>query len=387
MNSAERCPWCGGEISRAKFEDITARIRAEEQRHAQAQELLIRQRLQEDHDVELKSEKKKALSAGKDEAQKALKPQLDELQKALQEAKEAGETLKSQLDEQKSAAKAAQKETDKIIKSQLDQQRSILEGEHDKQLAKKDGDHKREIEKWQTEVKDLGRRLEKKTANDLGDGPEVDLFETLKGEFAEDCVVRVKPGEAGADIHQTVKHRGENCGLLVYDSKNRMQWKYEYAKKLRRDQIAVEADHAILSTTSFPTGKKELCIEENVIVVNPVRVIHIVRILRDAMVKMHKLALSMKDKKTKVEQIYQLITSDEYTQKLAEAVRLTDGILNLDVKEKKEHDKTWKARGMLATNLKRVLNEIDDDVYTIVGGKGSDDFDKRAVAQQAEEPF
>ncbi len=387
MNQSERCPWCGSEISRAKFTEVTARIRADEQRKAQAQESLIRQRLEDDHRVKLENEKKKAVKAGRDEMEKLLKSQVEELRKAAQSAKEAESTLKSQLETQKNAVKAAQKETEKLLKSQLDEQRSVLASDHDKQLAKKDAEHKQTVEKLRAELKDLGRRLEKKTPNELGDGPEVDLFETLKGEFAEDYVERVKRGEAGADIHQTVKHRGENCGILVYDSKNRLQWKYEYAKKLRQDKIAAAAEHAILSTNVFPTGKRELCIEEDVIVVNPARVIHIARILRDVMIKMHKLTLSIKERKTKVEQIYQLITSDEYTQKLTEAVRIADGILNLDVKEKKEHDKTWKERGMLATNLKRVLNEIDDDVYTILGGKGSDDFDKEAIAQQVEVPF
>jgi hypothetical protein len=240
------------------------------------------------------------------------------------------------------------------------------------------------MERLQTEIKDLGRRLEKKTANELGDGPEVDLFEALKGEFPDDHVVHVKRGEAGADIHQTVKHRGEKCGLIVFDSKNRLQWKYEFAKKLRQDQIAAEAEHAILATTVFPTGKKELCIEEMVIVVNPLRVIHVARILREAMIKLHLQGLSIKERKTKVEQIYQLITSDEYAQKLAEAGRLTEAVLNVEVKEKKDHDKTWKERGILLTNLKRTLREIDDDVYAIVGGKGTEDVNDREVAFEEE---
>jgi hypothetical protein len=166
-----------------------------------------------------------------------------------------------------------------------------------------------------------------------------------------------------------------------------MQWKYEFAKKLRQDQIAAEAEHAVLSTIAFPTGKKELCIEESVIVVSPVRVAYIARILRDAMIKLHLQGLSIKERKTKVDQIYQLITSDDYAQKISEAVRIADAILDLEVKEKKDHDRTWKERGTLATNLKKTLQSIDDDVYSIIGGKGSEDIEEPQVAQEAESLF
>ena len=105
------------------------------------------------------------------------------------------------------------------------------------------------------------------------------------------------------------------------------------------------------------------------------------------MIKLHLQGLSIKERKTKVEQIYQLITSDEYAQKLSEAGRLTDKILSVDVKEKKEHDKTWRERGMHLTNLKKVLREIDDDVYTIIGGKGTEDLDARHLAQEEEVRF
>jgi hypothetical protein len=316
-----------------------------------------------------------------------MKSQFVEQQAALQTAREAAKVMKAQLEQERKANQAAQKENEKTIKAKIDEQRQILDLAQAKELAKKDSDHKRETDKLQEQLKEMGRRLEKKTANEIGEGSEVDLFEALKGAFPDDFVNRVKKGEAGADIHQTVKHRGENCGLIVFDSKNRMQWKYEFAKKLRQDQIAAEAEHAILSTTVFPTGKKELCVEENVIVVNPLRVIHIASILRDAMVKLHLQGLSIKERKTKVEQIYQFITSDEFAQKLSEAVRLTDQILNIDVKEKKEHDKTWKERGTTLTNLKNLLREIDDDVYGIVGGKGTEEPEETEITHDKEVPF
>jgi hypothetical protein len=344
MDNVERCPWCGGEISRSKFEEITTRIRAEEQRKSRAQEVQIKQTLEQRYKAQLEKEKKTWLETAKVESEKVANKRLIEL-------------------------------------------RQVMTTDHGKALAKKDGDHKRAVEKLQADLKDLTRRLEKKTANELGDGAEVDLFEALKAEFPDDYIARVKRGEAGADIHHTIRFRGEKCGLIVYDSKNRMQWKYEFAKKLRQDQVSVEADYAVLSTTVFPTGKRELCNEENVIVVNPLRATYVARILRDALVKLHKQAVSVAQRQTKVQQIYELVTSDEYSQKLSESIRLTDSILNIDVKEEKEHARTWKERGMLLTTLKKVLRDIDEDVYAVLGGKETKTEEHSTVGSSEEIPF
>lgn len=344
MSEEERCPWCGAEITRAKFDEITSKIRAEEQSKAQAQESKMKKTFETQFASRLEEEKKKS-----------------------------AEATKSLLEQS--------------MKLQLDEQRIIFDAALEKGLAKRDAEHKREMEKTQSKLKELGRQLEKKTANELGELPEIDLYETLRRDYPDDEIQRVKPGAAGADIHQTVKHRSKTCGLIILDSKNHMAWRNDFASKLRQDQIDAKADHAILSTTVFPSGKRELCILNSVVVVSPSRVTHIVQILRDAMIRLHIQGLSVEERQTKVEQLYRLITSEEYSQKLAEAIRLSEGILNLEVDEQRQHQKTWKTRGTLATKLKKTLQEIGDDVYSVIGGKGTEEFDEQAIAHDEEVPF
>src|SRR5439155_17250111 len=130
-----------------------------------------------------------------------------------------------------------------------------------------------------------------KTAYEIGDGAEIDLYEALREQFPSDTIKRIPKGQPGADILHEVQHKGEVCGRIVYDSKNRQAWQSTFATKLRQDQIAAHADHAILSTTAFPAGKKELCIESDVIVASPLRVVPVVELLRQPMVKMHVMGL------------------------------------------------------------------------------------------------
>jgi len=130
--------------------------------------------------------------------------------------------------------------------------------------------------------------------------------------------------------------------------------------------MEAKAEHAILATTVFPSGKKELCVESDVIVVNPARVGYIVHLLRHAMVNMYIRGLSMKERTGKMTQLYRFITSEGYTQRFKEATKLTTEILDLDVQEKKAHDSVWRKRGALGTRLNHVLREVDTEISAIV---------------------
>src|SRR3989442_15334599 len=87
-----------------------------------------------------------------------------------------------------------------------------------------------------------------------------------KGEYPDDQITRVPKGTAGADIIHVVKHNGKECGKIIYDSKNRKGWRDDYVTKLREDQIAAKAEHAILSACKFPAGAHQLEVREGVII-------------------------------------------------------------------------------------------------------------------------
>src|SRR5262249_3624669 len=158
----------------------------------------------------------------------------------------------------------------------------------------------REKDAAQKRVADLERRLQKRTPHELGDGAELDLFETLRDAFPGDHISRVQKGEAGADIHHEGFHNGQCCGLIVIDSKNRQVWQNTFVTKLRRDQLDAVAHHAILATTVFPSGEKELCVRDGVILVSPARTIFVVQLLRASMVRLHIQGLSMKERNAKM---------------------------------------------------------------------------------------
>jgi len=416
QTATETCPLCGTELSRVKFQEIQAKIREEERGRLAEQkkkfsdaEAILRHRLEEEYKKDLQAHTEAAVKKAKQEASDQLEQiatERDQTAKKLKEAEQREAAAKKQADQGKEAAvKLAKQQADEQIKKvaaerdqankkleeaeareaeirkqaleqaekkhqkELLDQRAALEKDKDTSLLKQQSEFNREREALQKKVKTMDQQLQKKTANELGDGGEIDVFETLRDTFPNDKITRIKKGQPGADILHEVLHKGQVCGKIILDSKVRQGWQNSYVTKLRQDQVDASAEHAILTSSVFPAGKKEMCVESDVIIVHPARVVHIVHILREAMLTMHVRGLSMKERAGKMSKLYKLVTSDAYCKKFSEAGRLAQEILDLDVHEKKAHDNMWKKRGAFAIRINNVLREIETDVAAVIEGE------------------
>lgn len=420
-----KCPYCGNTVPQARFVQIQARIRAEEQQKLAEQkkklasvEANLKREYEQKAKMELEVEVKRIAEKERKATEQRIKEQtaklLSERDGALQKLKaaQANEAvLKKQMSEEsaravkkaieaerKAAAERTQVETQKllmerdaalqkvkageareaslkkqmseqaerILKKELEKQRVVLERDRDQRERKLLAEHARKVDNFEKRVVLLQRQLQEKTANELGDGAEIDLYEELRSRFPSDDIRRVPKGQPGADIHHEVYYKGESCGKIVYDSKNRRDFKDEYATKLRADQTEARAEHAILATCFFPRGEKELCIRNHVIVVNPSRACYVAELLRDGLLDMHVRNLSAKERTSKMAQLYELIGSPQFKQKLAEIDRLSDQLLELDVEETRAHQNVWKKRGLLMKQLKNMTREIDTDIRSII---------------------
>lgn len=385
--ATEKCPWCGSTVSRVKFIDIKNKIAEEEHQKLAEERTLMEQqfsakmqkaemRLREEADGKLAE-----ISAERDEAAAKIKElQANEAAVRKEAAAQAEARVKeeasgklSTLAAERDEATAKLKQLETASKKELEQQRAVLEKDRDAQVLKVQVQNNREREQLQQKIGALTRQVQHKTADELGEGAEIDVFDALRDAFARDDIKRVKRGEPGADIRHQVVYRGESCGTILIDSKNRNSWQNSYVTKLREDQMAEKAEHAVLATTVYPRGKKELYVdkETGVIVVNRARAVEIVRLLREAMTRMSALKLSQTEKANKKEQLYKYIASEVFRQHLVEATRLSNEILDLDVEEKRTHDKTWEKRGKMATRLRNAVGVIDTEVGAIVEGRAS----------------
>lgn len=324
----------------------------------QARKLAEQQaREQREASEKVKQEAAAKEAAAREEARKAAEAALGP---KLAEAEQGRKAAEQQL-------QAAKAEQDNVLNQRLKEQREALEKAGTEALNAERAKSFNEKLKVEQKLQEAQRQLQQKTAEELGEGAELDLFEALREEFPEDKISRVDKGVAGPDIVHNIAHNGRICGCIIYDSKNRNQWRYDYATKLRQEQLAVNADHAILSTHVFPAGARQIHIHDGVLIANPARVLVLVELLRKQIIQSHALRLSNEAREKKTNQLYEFITSDQATQLLDHIEARADDMLELDVKEQKAHATTWKTRGQLVRAVQRARADFVSQIDRIIG--------------------
>jgi hypothetical protein len=415
----DRCPWCGQPVSHEKFKEIRERIEAKEhERSAQVERRLKEEIAREKTEVQakLKAEVERARKDGaaaletatrdatakvlaataqaRKAAEAALAPKLAEGEKARAEVerirKESAKRVQAAREEAASAAQmmlapklAAAEKAKKTAEQQLEvlrtnqqaalnqrlqEQRGALEKAQTVAVNSERAKNFKQNQKLEEKLQQLQRQLQSKTAEELGEGAEIDLLEVLKDEFPEDDIRRVGKGKEGADIVHKVMDKGRGCGSIVYDSKNRNAWRNDYVTKLRADQLAAKADHAVLATQVLPAGARQLHLQDGVIILNPARAVVVAAVLRNHIMQTHALRLSGEARTDKTARLYAFMTSDRCAQLLDQIETETEDMLDLEVKEKKAHDATWKRRGQLIRSVQRVHVELTSELDRIVGG-------------------
>lgn len=267
-------------------------------------------------------------------------------------------------------------EFEKQRKKELADVRLILAKDRDAALARKEAEFARERDALQKKIVDISKRVTK-AGGEIHEGGELDLFDELRGAFGEDQITR-----KGANLLVDVRYKNKSAGRLLIATKPRAAWQQAFVTKLRQEQSEAGADHAILATTVFPAGRRELFVDLGVIVVAPARVRAIVEVLRKALIAMHVAKLSEAERADKLNKLFKFITSAPFKKRLAEASDLTTAALQIDVDEKRQHDLVWRKRGTVLTRIRQVLRDIDTDVSAIVESR-DDEPPKATVLRPA----
>jgi len=427
------CPWCEQPVSHAKFEEIHKQIQANERAQTRAIERRLKEE-HELKVAEAKAVADAAIAKAKREADAALALANEQAEAAVQAARmeatakvveetaakvKAAEDAKALADKlladerataadllakakrdadaaaalavTQATAKAAEEGAAKIkaaedakaladklladeraaAASRLVEQREALEDHSAKLLATEQARAFDEQQKLERTIDHLKRQVQKKTAGELGEGAELDLYEELKREFPTDDIRRVKKGLPGADIVHKIIESGTVAGCVVYDSKNRTAWRNDYVTKLRADQLAEKADHAILASRVFPAGSSQLATQDGVIIANPARVVALAGLIRGHITHVATLRLSESDRAEKMAAVYDFVTSDRCSQLFDQMDALYADLLALDEKEKTSHDLTWRKRGELVRTLQKTQGTLTSEIDLIVTAPGA----------------
>ena len=323
--SVETCPLCGNALTGARYRQAMARLERVEKDRMTALETSLKAQFAE-------QERTAAVKAAAETAA--------QIEKARREAsKAATAALTPKIAE--AVAQAVQVERTKVYGEKL-----ALE----------------------QQLEDMKRKLQRKSAHDIGEPAEVDLHAALIAACPEDRVSRVAKGVKGPDVIVEVVYQGTVAGKIILDSKDHARWSNRFTQKLRDDQLAANADFAILSTSIFPAGKRHIHVQDNVIVASPARVPVLVELLRRLVIQNHVLKLSIEARSEKADAIFDFITSAACSDLFERVAKLTSEMEAIDRAETVAHEKVWSKRADVNRAIRSAYEEFAGTVHRIIGG-------------------
>jgi len=287
---------------------------------------------------------------------------------AEEAAKMRQEEAQTQIDAANAKARQAEANREAAAEARAREVREAMEKDKADALAAQKAVDDAKMAKLSAELDTIKRQVEQQRADLLGEGAHIQLLDALKTAFPGDNIRRIRPGVSGADILHTVMQNGQECGTIIYESKNSTRWLDEYVKKLVRDQTAAHADHAVLATLAFPAKTSQIEIRDGVIVVNPARAVAIAQLLRRHLLHVHTLRLSKSDRQGKMAELYDLLTSERYRFLTGRLDTESDALLKMQEDDKKYHDRHWEKEGKLIVSMQKVKAEMDLAIGLIIGG-------------------
>ena len=389
--AAETCPYCEQAVPNDRAEEIRARFDAAQRRQMADNKAKLdseiaaaRTKIEEEKNAELQQVKLAAaveLQKQKDEANLQRQAAVEEgksiANAALQQtiAKMASDQLevKSKFEEAERQRLAAleevaksQQKIEEIVSQRTTEVRTAMEKSKVDDLNALKAQHAEESRKMNDQIAALQKRVQAEE----GEGADLKLVDVLKARFPTDDF-RAIAKNSGTDLVQTIKNNGKVCGRIVYDTRNRNAWNPVFATNLHTDLVSAKADHAVLTSSKFPTGTQQIVVWDGVVVCNPARVVAIAEILRLEVIRNYAQRVSAEDKDSKTTKLYAFITSDEYGKLLDSVAGNDEKLLKLEEEEKRQHDSTWKKRGGLLKASQQLHAKLRDRVDGIIGTSGT----------------
>jgi hypothetical protein len=336
-----QCPFCGAPLRLSQLTEIRTRMAAEEAARLAKREQQIKHGFAR--------EMAKAEAAKKAEVARAVKQATEVADKKLQ-----------LIRQNQDAVVAARVNAERATAA-----RKLSEAVNAEKLA-----HAAEKLRLETTLAEVQRRLAAKTPFQIGEKPEVDLFESMKLICASDRVTRTPRGTRGGDvlIEVLLRDTGETAGKILLDSKSHSKWQSTFTRKLLADKSAIDADFALLVSAVLPANEQQICIRDSVICCVPERAPILVSLLRKVIVDNFVLKLSAERRDEKASRLLDFIVSAAGTDLFDRLLKVTRDLEALDVTEQKSHKITWAKRAELVQGVITVHEQFVRTVGEIISG-------------------
>jgi len=390
------CPNCGHEfeISDVLTGQIREHMKTELQQEVLGRETALQKKMdalkvdkdalakqRDELDEEVEKQLAQKLSAAEAKAAKKIEgkysDQLKELLGNLAEQDESLRTFKQQevaFRKKQRELEQAKEDAELNIQRQLDEERESIRTEVETKASEqhrlKDLEKEKVINDLRSNLADMTRKAEQGSMETQGEVLELDFEQQLRSFFPYDEIAPVPKGIRGADLIQTVKTPfGQECGVLLWETKNTKAWSGQWIPKLKDDMIETRAAIAILVSVSLPDGVARFGQVDGVWVSDPLSAIPLAAALRQQLVALDRERQASVGKNEKMELLYQYLAGTEFKQKIEGIVEAFTSMQEQINRERRAMEKQWKER---EKQIERVIKNtvgLYGDMQGIIGGQ------------------
>lgn len=318
------------------------------------QDKLEEQKKSVEKEVEEKmnAEKTKMWAIAQKKAEEKIQTELKDTQNEKEEmAKKLRESEQNELEMRKKTRELEEQKRNLDLEMQrkIDDERSKIVESTKKEEAELNRmkllEKDKQMDILKKTIEDLKRQSEQGSQQAQGDAQEEDLKNIIQHKFPMDQVDDVPAGVKGADLIQTVRSSMmQDCGIILWESKNTKSWSNDWVKKLKQDQGIAKADICILVSRVLPDGINGFGQIDGVWVVEYSYIFELVSALRYHLLEVERVKKSLVGKDEKMEFLYKYLSGSEFKNRV-ENIVLGFSSLKSDLEtEKRSMQRIWNKR-------------------------------------------
>ena len=243
----------------------------------------------------------------------------------------------------------AKRELDLTVETRVQESLTVVrdKAKHDAEegLKLKISEREETIAGMQRQIEVLKQKAEQGSQQLQGEVQEMELEALLAAKFPTDLVEPVPKGEFGGDIlHRVLSPSGQQCGMVMWESKRTKNWSDGWLGKLKNDQRAAKADFAVLVSRTLPEEVVAFDFVEGVWVVEPRCAIPVAIALRQSLIELASARQTSAGQRTKMGMVYEYLTGPRFRARVESIVeKFTEMEADL-AKERRTMTRLWAKR-------------------------------------------
>lgn len=308
--------------------------------------------------------------------EKALNKERKEHVQEMEEMKrklEVTEKNELQLRKEKNSLDEERRKFELEKQRQIDAEREKIRQktleETNEQHRLKDKEKDKMIDDLKKSLEDAQRKATQGSQQLQGEVLEVDFEVTLQREFPQDSIEPIRKGVGGADLRQRVHSpKGFDCGTILWECKRAKTWDSKWIPTLKENLRKDNAHIPAIVSTIIPSDiKNGLGFKDGVWIATPQLGFPLAMLLRKALLDATRQKLIVANRQSKAEEIYNFVTSHEFTQQVDAMMEAYNEMLAQISQERVAYEKMWKQREMQVKRLRSGVSGIYGSMQGIAG--------------------